>query len=248
MQTSDNNSKINIQSLIQKIQAKSPNGTFSKQSKFFPYIETYGQKHDGQENALISKSIKFRESYIHNKTLRYLEPTFSYKLVLAKLKNDFMISDKPNKRPKARSLDKNSYNIQNIISKADFVISKNTEQVPKTVRHYKTKSQFPNGITKMKIARSPLHVYMGMTPDLLRVTNFNFKNRKKDNMSMKNNKLSKGKKLMENLTFYKDIQMTDEDINDSDNIFIKTKYPFSAKRTVKETQAKITCDAISNTD
>jgi hypothetical protein len=249
MQISENNAKLNIPSLIQMIQAKSPDNTSNKQPKFFPYIETYGNKHEGEENMLMNKTIKFRESYIHNRTLRYLEPTFSYRQVLAKLKNEIMYTGKPDKRQKIKTIE-NTHKLKDIIYKTELFMAKDIEPLPKTVQHRKAKSQFPNGVTKMKKTMHPLQRYSGMSPDILKVTNFvqNGVGKKKFGASVDKTS-ERWRRQMENLTFYQETSNTiQDDGNIMDNAYTRGKYPLTATVIVKDPKRKLTCDAVSNTD
>jgi hypothetical protein len=229
------NLKLDIPQLIQQIQSKSPESSSKKPLKLFPYIETYGRAHDCEENLLMNKTIKFRESYIHNRTLRYMEPTFSYHQVLAKLKTDILLSRKPQQKMKARSFDRESQKLKEIINKTEMMISRESQPTPRIIRQSKAKSQFPNGITKVSKQRYQSEDYGRVSPDILRVTNYTIKTPRKKTP----------KKKVENLTFYKEIPVT-QDTHASDYIYIKPRYPNKAK-TIRDSP-KLTCDAISNTD
>lgn len=229
------NLNIDIPQLIQQMQSKSPESSYKKPIKLFPYIETYGRQHDCEENLLMNKTIKFRESYIHTRTLRYMEPTFSYHQVLAKLKNDILQSRKPQKKAKTRSFDRESQNMKEIISKTEMIITRESQPTPRIIRQSKAKSQFPNGITKTSKQRYQSEDYGRVSPDILRVTNYTFKTPRKKADNMK----------IENLTIYKEVNVT-QDTHASDYIFIKPRYSNQSK--VLRESPKLTCDAISNTD
>lgn len=229
------NLKIDIPQLIQQMQSKPLESSSKGPIKLFPYIETYGRQHDCEENLLMNKTIKFRESYIHNRTLRYMEPTFSYHQVLAKLKNDILQSRKPQKKTKTMSFDRESQNLKEIINKTEIIITRESHPTPRITKQLKAKSQFPNGITKINKQRYQSEDYGRVSPDILRVTNYTFKTPRKkiDN------------KKIENLTFYKEVNVT-QDTHASDYINIKPRYHNQSK--VIRESPKLTCDAISNTD
>lgn len=225
---------LDIPYLIKQIQSKSIDSTTSKPSQFFPYIETYGRGHDCEENQLMNKTIKFRESYIHTRTLRYMEPNFSYNQVLAKLKNDLILAKKPKKKMKFTSFDAETQRLKEIISKTENLILRE-QPSPRIIRNPKARSHYPNGITKVHRQKYQSEKYGRVSPDILRVTNFAFSTPRKRTP----------KKKVENLTFYKEVNVTQE-THGSDYIYIKPRYP-NHDRVIRE-NPKLTCDAISNTD
>lgn len=234
MQNPSTSATLNVPYLIQQIQSNSIDSTISKPSQFFPYIETYGRNHECEENLLMNKTIKFRESYIHNRTLRYMEPSFSYHQVLAKLKNDLILSKKPQRKLKTKEFDRETQKLKEIIMKTENIIMRD-QPTSRIIRQAKARSMYPNGITKVNRQRFKSENYGRVSPDLLRVTNFNFSSPRK----------STPKKKVENLTFYKEVNVTQE-THASDYIYIKPRYPNNAK--VVRENPKLTCDAISNTD
>ena len=100
------------------------------------------------------------------------------------------------------------------------------------------RSQFPNGITKMKKLDFPKNSYGGMSPDLLRVTNISFRDKPKF-----------PKKYAETITFYKEMPIT-MDIRASDYRYREAKISpqIVSKSTTREFTSRVTCDAVSNTE
>ena len=231
------NLNIDIPQLIQQMQSKSPESSLKKPIKLFPYIETYGRQHDCEENLLMNKTIKFRESYIHTRTLRYMEPTFSYHQVLAKLKNDILQSRRPEKKAKTRTFDRESQNIKEIISKTEIIITRESQPTPRIIRQGKARSQFPNGITKTSKQRYQSEDYGRVSPDILRVTNYTIRTPRKKPEKVK----------IESLTMYKEVNPT-QDTHASDYIYIKPRYKNHPQGFREKESPKLTCDAVSNTD
>ena len=231
-------SKLDIPELIQMMQAKSLDSSAKKGSKLFPYIETYGRRNHHEENLLMNKTIKFRESYMHNRTLRYMEPTFSYNQVLTKLKNEVISTVKPKERPKLKIIDKGHSTLKEIISKTELYLYNDMQSHPYNIRSIKIKSQFPNRVTKMKKFKVSKDNFGRISPDILRVTNIVFKDNKSKN----------GKKNLETLTFYKDMPTTQE-VNASEYLYLKPRYsPNIISKVSRSNSPKLTCDAVSNTD
>lgn len=235
MEPFGNAPKLNIPSLIQQMQVKPLEKFIQKPFKFFPYIETYGRHSKLEENQLMNQTIKFRESYMHGRTLRYMEPTFSCNQVLTNLKLELRVP-KPRKMEKLKVF-RESSNLRDIINRTELYINREIAISPKPVRHRKAKSQFPNGITKVQKFRLPSKNYERITPDLLRVTNLAF--------SETRSKYSR--KHPETLTFYREMPITQDTYVSDYNI--QAKYnPQIAERKTGKISLRNTCDAVSNTE
>lgn len=192
MESLDKPSNLDISRLIHQMQVKFAEKSPKNVSRLFPYIETYGKKSDCEDNLLMNKTIKFRESYIHNRTLRYMEPNFSYNQVLSKLKTEILRSVKPKIKQNIKAFIHENKKLKDIISRTELIIDKESHPVCKSPKHFKAKSQFPNGITKTKKVKSPVIKYQRVSPDILRVTNMSFGNPSSDTPN----------KRLQALTFY----------------------------------------------
>ena len=164
-----------------------------------------------------------------------MEPTFSCHQVLAKLKKDINLLRKPQKKAKTMSFERESQNLKEIINKTETIITRESQPTPRGAKQLQAKSQFPNGITKISKQRYQSEDYGRFSPDMLRVTNYTFKTPRRRIESKK----------IENLTFYKEVSLT-QDTHASDYINIKPRY-HNQSRVIRESP-KLTCDAISNTD
>ena len=226
--------KLDIPTLIKKMQAEKITDPSHRVPKFFPYIETYGRKRDCEENPLMNKTIKFREKYVHNRTLRYLEPTFSYNQVLTKIKNEILVASKPRKKSKSRSLTKESDKLQEIINKTECFILKDPQPAMKAGRNSRFRSQVPNGIPRVKKNKSPLSSLSLMVSTPLQGANLTFSGQRKT-IHPKNSGI---------LTFYKD----SHDIHGSEYFYLKSRFGKNSSRYHGSSSIKNTCDANISTD
>jgi hypothetical protein len=230
----DPKTKLDIPGLIQMIQARSPDTAAKKQNRLFPYIETYGKRPECEENLLMNKTIKFRESYVHNRTLRYMEPTFSYNQVLARLRKEVKIRTKPRKTLHAKAEEKECATLREIISRTEVYISKEAQQSPLAGRHQKNKSMGYGGIAKVQRIRSPNFEVGRMSPDMLQVTTYSFRGNGESR-----------KMYEENATFYRDVRRRRDSRLEkiggrNKQTLLSTSY--------REPSPKVYCDAVSNTE
>lgn len=237
----NNQMNVDVRGVIHLMQIYPTKKSATKDSTLFPYIETYGKSREKEENLLMNKTIKFRENYIHSRTLRYMEPGFSYNQVLARLKTNIVNSARPRKAAKPKSYNRQTSKLKDLMTKAEVFIPKDSHLSPDLIRVTKSvqkKPRFPNGITKIKKIIESSRDHGIVSPDMLQVSRMN---------SLEYSKKPQKKKL-ENLTFY-EYNQSGKDFYSDEDFNTKPKYSSQTpSRLNKPNPIKPKCDATNNTE
>ena len=75
--------RFNLSDVIKKIKETPPKEQIKQGKSLFPYLETYGLT--SFEDNSFGRSLKYRETFIHNQTIKHSEPFFTCNRVFSRI-------------------------------------------------------------------------------------------------------------------------------------------------------------------